>query len=165
MSKLIILKHDEIILKLDRIAWQITEEYYNEKEIIIIGIKARGFAVAELINAKLKTITDAKINLVELVIDKDNALESEVVIPDAENIRDKAIVLVDDVLNSGYTLAGAFKEILENKPKYVKVAVLANRDHKAFPIHADFVGISLATTLKEHISFEQKNGQMTVYLV
>ncbi|MFY0643405.1 MAG: phosphoribosyltransferase [Bacteroidia bacterium] len=165
MSKLQILKHDEIMLKLGRIAWQILEEFYESKNIVIIGIKSRGTAVAKLIETKLAQISKAEIEFIEFTIDKDKALTTTIEWSDEINLKGKAVVLVDDVLNSGITLAGALKEILSKEPKSVKVAVLANRDHKAFPIHADFVGISLATTLKEHISLVRENGNMAVYLV
>ena len=79
-------------------------------------------------------------------------------------IKKSAVVIVDDVLNSGITLSGVLSEVLKHEPNSVKVAVLANRDHKAFPIRADFVGISLATTLKEHISFVEENKKMAIYL-
>ena len=165
MSKLQILTHEEIMLKLDRIAWQILEEFYNSKQIVIIGIKARGTAVAKLIESKLSQISNAEIEFVEFDINKERALNSEISWSKQLSLKSKAVVLVDDVLNSGITLAGALKEVLSKEPKSVKVAVLANRDHKAFPIHADFVGISLATTLKEHISLEREKGKMAVYLV
>ena len=153
------------MLMLNRIAWQILEEFYEDKEIVIIGIKARGPAVANLINSKLSEISQAKIEFVEFSIDKENALTADIGWSKDVDIKGKAIVLVDDVLNSGITIAGALSEIFSKEPKSVKVAVLANRDHKAFPIHADFVGVSLATTLKEHISLERERGKMAVYLV
>ncbi len=164
MSKLVLLEHNEINLKLDRIAWQIAEEYFSEKKIAIIGLKSRGYRVASLIYNKLVGISEAQIELFELDIDKSNALLSDVKWDKSPKLKSKAVVLVDDVLNSGITLAGAMKHILNEEPKRLKVAVLANRDHKAFPIAADFVGVSLATTLKEHIAFVEAKGKMTVYL-
>jgi pyrimidine operon attenuation protein / uracil phosphoribosyltransferase len=74
------------------------------------------------------------------------------------------IILVDDVLNSGVTLAAALREILNYSPKSVRTAVLANRDHHKFPIQANYVGVSLATTLQENISYEVTDHQMSVWL-
>lgn len=165
MSKLKILEHEDIILKLDRIAWQIAEEFHREKEIIVLGIQERGSAIAELIHQKLVSICSGKISIAHLHIDKDKALESSVEIVPNLKLASKAVVIVDDVLNSGITMAAVFKRVLEEKPRYVKVAVLANRDHKSFPIHPDFVGISLATTVMEHISLVKEDNKMAVYLV
>ncbi len=165
MSKLKILDHKDIVLKLDRIAWQIAEEYHKEKEIVVLGIQERGSAIAKLIFDKLSDICSAKISLSHLHLNKDQALESEISIQPAVKLDSKAVVIVDDVLNSGITLAASFKRVIEGRPSKVKVAVLANRDHKAFPIHPDFVGISLATTVMEHISLVSEKGEMAVYLV
>lgn len=164
MSKIVLLKHHEIVLKLERIAWQIAEEFYGEKKILLIGLKSRGFTVAQRIQEHLEKISSMKVELVELSINKKAALSSEVKLSKDTQIKGSSVVLVDDVLNSGITLAGALAHILKMEPVAVKVAVLANRDHKAFPIHADFVGVSLATTLMEHISFVDSKGKMTVYL-
>lgn len=164
MSKTILLEHHQIKLKLDRMAWQIAEEFFNSKNIVIVGIENRGSKVAEIISTKLKEISSAQIELTGLSIDKEDPLSSEVGLTTDIKLTGKAVVMVDDVLNSGVTISGALSHILKFKPAAVKVAVLANRDHKAFPIHADFVGVSLATTTKEHIAFIEEKGNMTVYL-
>lgn len=164
MSKIVLLNHPEIVLKLERIAWQIAEEFYGEKKIILIGLKNRGFKVASRIHDHLSSISSVKLELVELSIDKKKALSSKVSLDKEVQLKDSNIVLIDDVLNSGITLSGALAFLLQKEPKSVKVAVLANRDHKAFPINADFVGVSVATTLMEHISFVDTKDKMTIYL-
>ncbi|MBR9859693.1 phosphoribosyltransferase [bacterium] len=164
MSRSLILNHHAIGLKLDRIAWQIAEEHFGKKEIIMVGLKDRGLQVAEMIYAKLQKITEAQVTLTSIEIDKSAPLSKSPVWTDQPKLSGKSVVLVDDVLNSGITLSGVLIEVLKHKPKSVKVAVLANRDHKAFPVEADFVGISLATTLKEHLSFVVENKEMSIYL-
>jgi len=62
------------------------------------------------------------------------------------------LVLVDDVLNSGTTLIYGVKHFLEVPLKKFKTAVLVNRNHKKYPIKADFKGISLSTSLHEHVN-------------
>ena len=165
MSKLPILNHNEIALKLDRLAWQMAEEHFGQDHLVMIGIKERGSRIAGLIHKKLTQIHKGQVELTEMEINKDAPLDQAPKWTNRPELEGKAVILVDDVLNSGATLAGAIHEILNYKPRSLKVAVLANRDHKAFPINADFVGISVATTVMEHISFEEKKGQMAVYLV
>ncbi len=164
MSKTLILSHNEISLKLDRIAWQILEEHYNETNIVLIGLLDRGANVAEKIKLRMQKHT--RINLISTTInvDKSNPLSSKAVIGNSSIIKNNPIILVDDVLNSGITMAGALKEVLAFNPKSVQTAVLANRDHHKFPIQANFVGISIATTLKEHITYSELEGEMEVTL-
>jgi pyrimidine operon attenuation protein/uracil phosphoribosyltransferase len=164
MGKSLILNHEEISLKLDRIAWQILEQHFGETEMLLVGLADRGFDVAVKIKARLEKIGDVQIKLTRISLDKTNALASEIRLDRSELVTNKAVILVDDVLNSGMTMAAALKEVLNHSPKTVKTAILANRDHHTFPIQANFVGISLATTVKEHISYEEIDGKMSVSL-
>jgi pyrimidine operon attenuation protein/uracil phosphoribosyltransferase len=164
MSKLPILKHEDISLKLDRIAWQILEDHYGEQEIIVVGIQEKGNIISNFIVDRLRNFSDLKITSTKIGVDKEAPLINPVDFDNPSIVSKQPVVLVDDVLNSGITMAAAVKEILKNNPKSLKVAVLANRDHHKFPVQANFVGISMATTLKEHITFQIKNNQMSVWL-
>ena len=164
MEKTLILNHDAITLKIDRLAVQILEDYFGEKSITIIGIEDRGSVLAKKIKEAIAKFNSTEINFVTLSLTKGDVFNHPVAISQPETIRDNAVVLVDDVLNSGKTMAVAVKEVLNYQPKSLKVCVLANRAHHQFPIQADFVGINLATTLKEHISFEEKENEMSVWL-
>ena len=161
MSSTLILDHQKIQQKITRIAFQIFEDHYDQKEIIIAGIAKNGFVFAQMLSKKLKDISDLDVKLVELKIDKKNPINSEISteLTDAD-IRNKCIVVVDDVLNSGKTLMYGIKHFLKAPVKNLSVAVLVNRSHKRYPVAADYVGLSLATTLKEHIevSFEDKKA-------
>jgi pyrimidine operon attenuation protein / uracil phosphoribosyltransferase len=164
MSKSLILTHEEISLKLDRIAWQILEHHYGEKNIVLVGLVDRGSEVAEKIKTRLEKFGSTTILYTHLHLDKLAGLASKVTIDDSTIITGNSIILVDDVLNSGITLAAALREVLCHSPKSVRTAVLANRDHHKFPIQANYVGVSLATTLQENISYEVTNGEMSVWL-
>lgn len=164
MEKSLILNHAQISLKLDRMAWQIIEELFNEKHIVLIGLVDKGTDVALKIKQRLEKYSSIQIELLTIVLDKENVFSSKITLENSERITDKAVVLVDDVLNSGITMAIALKETLKYQPKSIKTAVLANRDHHKFPIQANFVGISLATTVKEHISYEEHEGKMSINL-
>jgi pyrimidine operon attenuation protein/uracil phosphoribosyltransferase len=164
MGKLLVLDHDQISLKLDRIAWQIIERYYGEKEIILLGLSLRGTDIATKIQARIIKSSDLIVQLGTISLDKSKPLQEKVSIDLATKLERKSVLLVDDVLNSGSTMVAALREVLNHNPLSVRTAVLANRDHHKFPIQANFVGISLATTLKEHISYEEVAGKMSVSL-
>lgn len=160
-----ILTHEQIQHIVKRIAYQIYEANVDEEVIIVAGINGGGVNFAQKIVAMLKKITGVEIVLCKMDMDKKNPLKSGVStsIPE-EGYKNKSIVLVDDVLNSGTTLIYGTHHFLKTPIKQLKTAVLVNRNHKKYPIKADFKGISLSTSLNEHIKvvFESKND--AVYL-
>ena len=160
-----ILSHDQIQHKVKRIAYQIYEANVNEKEIIIAGIDGGGLNFAKKIQSVLKDITEAKIVLCKVSMNKENPLESGVQTSISEDdYTNKSIVLVDDVLNSGTTLIYGVHHFLKTPLKQLKTAVLVNRNHKKYPVKADYKGISLSTSLQEHIQVEFKSKNDSVYL-
>ncbi len=148
----VILDHDQIQHKIRRIAYQILESNVNEKEIIIAGIEKNGFVFAEKIKAMLEDISDASILLCRVQIDKKNPISTISTSIEVKDYENKALVLVDDVLNSGTTLIYGVKHFLDVPLKNFKTAVLVNRNHKKYPVKADFKGISLSTSLQEHVT-------------
>ncbi|WP_306014609.1 MULTISPECIES: phosphoribosyltransferase family protein [unclassified Allomuricauda] len=160
-----ILTHDQIQHITKRIAYQIYESNVDEDEIVVAGITGGGESFAKKIVTVLKKITDAHIVMCKMDMDKKNPLTSGVTTSLGEEAyKNKSIVLVDDVLNSGTTLIYGTHHFLKTPIKRLKTAVLVNRNHKKYPIKADFKGISLSTSLNEHIrvDFEPKNN--AVYL-
>lgn len=158
-----ILSHLQIQHKIERIAYQIYEANVNEEEIIIAGIDGGGLQFAKKIVSKLKKITEAKITLCKLSMDKTNPLKSGVSTSlSEEEFINKSIVIVDDVLNSGTTLIYGVHHFLKTPLKQLKTAVLVNRNHKKYPVKADFKGISLSTSLHEHVNvhFETNNDRV-----
>ena len=164
MQETLILNHQEISFKLDRIAWQILEQHYNEERLVLVGLAENGTDIAKKLETCISKFRDIKVITITLSLDKRTPLTSKVEVLNSEALSNSAVILVDDVLNSGITMAAALKEILNHNPKSVRTAVLANRDHHKFPIQANYVGISLATTLQEHISYSEKEGEMTICL-
>lgn len=160
-----ILTHEQIQHIAKRIAYQIYETNVDEKEIIIAGINGGGMSFAKKIAAILKKITDADIILCKMDMDKKNPLKSGVnTSMDEQEYTNKSIVLVDDVLNSGTTLIYGTHHFLKTPIKQLKTAVLVNRNHKKYPIKADFKGISLSTSLNEHIKVVFEANNDAVYL-
>jgi pyrimidine operon attenuation protein/uracil phosphoribosyltransferase len=160
-----ILTHDQIQHIAKRIAYQIYETNVDEKEIVVAGVNGGGNDFAKKIVTILKKITEAQIVLCKVSMDKKDPLKSgvETSIPE-DAYTNKSIVLVDDVLNSGTTLIYGVHHFLKTPIKQLKTAVLVNRNHKKYPIKADFKGISLSTSLNEHIKVEFKPKNDIVYL-
>ena len=160
-----ILSHDQIQHKIKRIAYQIYEANVNETEIVIAGIEGGGLKFAKKLSTVLEVITEAKITLCTVKMDKKNPLKSGVTTSIAtEDYTNKSVVLVDDVLNSGSTLIYGVFHFLKVPLRQLKTAVLVNRNHKKYPVKADYKGISLSTSLQEHIEVEFKSKNDAVYL-
>jgi pyrimidine operon attenuation protein / uracil phosphoribosyltransferase len=138
--------------KITRIAYEIIENNFKEKTIVIAGLDGQGYLLAKQIAAELGKISSVKINLVKVSLDKFSPQQSEVKL-DVENkdIKKKCIVLVDDVLNTGRTLAYGMKPFLNIEVKKIEVAVLVNRSNTLFPITPTYTGYELATTLTDHV--------------
>jgi pyrimidine operon attenuation protein / uracil phosphoribosyltransferase len=152
MSKNIILTNLQIEHTTRRIAYQIYETFVEEEEIVIAGITANGFVFAEKIAQVLATISTIKISLCEVNINKQNPEFLITTSLTKELYSNRGLVLVDDVLSSGTTLIYAVRHFLDVPLKKFKTAVLVDRNHKKFPIKADFKGISLSTSLLEHVN-------------
>jgi pyrimidine operon attenuation protein/uracil phosphoribosyltransferase len=155
----IILNHQQITHKIKRLAWQIYEDNMESKQLYIAGVDNRGMYLAEQIANELRLISDLKVELINIVIDRNNfepSFYSEFNIAD---IREQSLVVVDDVLNTGKTLISAFLPLLQRQVAKIRIAVLASRSYRAFPVKADFVGISMATTIQEHLLFDDSNPQ------
>lgn len=150
-SKQVILTHQEISHKIRRIAYQIYESNVDENEVVLAGIESNGFTLAQMLKSTLETISDLKITLCRVVIDKKAPLAPVNTSLEAEDYTNKSLVLIDDVLNSGSTLIYGVKHFLNVPLKQFKTAVLVNRNHKKYPVKADFKGISLSTSLHEHV--------------
>ena len=156
----IILTHKEIAHKTKRIAYQIFETFVNDEEVILAGIANNGYIFAQKIATELALISDLKITLCEVKINKQNPQDNITTSIPAADYQNKSLVLIDDVLSSGTTLIYGVKHFLEVPLSKFKTAVLVDRNHKKYPVKADFKVISLSTSLQEHIQvvFEDNNS-------
>ncbi|HOY29609.1 MAG TPA: phosphoribosyltransferase family protein [Flavobacteriales bacterium] len=163
-SKTIVLDHDRVQRKITRIVHQLHEEYHVEGGIILVGVAPRGYTLAKRLQNALHESTGLRAELVELKLDKDQPLEKPAKLSvDTAVLRDRVVVLVDDVLMSGRTLMHAASFLVQVPLKKLTTVVLVDRRHRAYPIRADIVGLTLSTTLQEHISVEFGKKD-TVYL-
>ncbi|MEZ4854063.1 phosphoribosyltransferase domain-containing protein [Flavobacterium sp.] len=160
----IILNQSEINHKIKRISYQIYETFVNEKEIVIAGIASNGSILAQKIVAELQQISDLNVSLCEVVVDKKNPQNEITTSLNENDYRNKGLVLVDDVLNSGTTLIYAVKHFLNVPLTKFKTVVLVDRNHKKYPVKADFKGISLSTSLHNHIQVVFNENDSYAYL-
>lgn len=165
-NRTLILNSTQIEQRIDRLAWQIYEHCSDEKQIIVAGIASSGHELAKRICKVLESVSPIKTELIEVKLDKEDPLKKPVVTGlSSTDLSQKTIVVVDDVSNSGRTLMYGVKHFLETPVKAVLTLVLVDRDHNRYPVKTNFVGLSLATTLQEHISVElSTTGNDAVYL-
>src|SRR5215213_8482431 len=138
--------------KLRRMAYEILEHNADENGIILAGIREHGSVIAKCIQKILGEISQLRTELINLSLDKKSP--GEVKLEPQVDLNGKVVILVDDVSNSGKTLTYALKPFLQSHPKKIQTLVLVERRHTAFPVQPDYVGLSVATTLQEHIYVE-----------
>ena len=157
----VILDKKQIAHKIKRIAYQIYETNVDETEVVIAGIQTNGFLLAKKLKIEVEKISPIKVMLCEVLIDKKNPTRPIETSLKQEEYKNKSLLLVDDVLHSGTTLIYGVKHFLEVPLKQFKTAVLVDRNHKKYPVKADFKGISLSTSLNENVSviFEKNNDR------
>lgn len=144
--------------KLRRIALEIIENNAGTEELVLAGIRDNGSAIARVLQAIIAEYSSVKTVLIELSLDKRTPRAIELSQP--LNFDNKTIIVVDDVANSGKTLLYAMKPFLEYQPARIQTAVLVGRSHNSFPVYPDYVGLSIATTLQEHIFVEVEEGKV-----
>jgi pyrimidine operon attenuation protein/uracil phosphoribosyltransferase len=165
MDKNIILSNQEIEHTIKRIAYQIYETFVDEEEIVLAGIASNGFVFAKKIAEVLHAISTLKVSLCEVTMNKQEPSSLVSTSLSKAEYTNKGLVLVDDVLNSGTTLIYAVRYFLEVPLKKFKTAVLVDRNHKKYPVKADFKGISLSTSSLEHVQVVfDENGNSYAYL-
>lgn len=152
--------------RINRLAWQVVELCNDETDLIMAGIASNGYQLAQRLIPAIEAIAPIRIQLVELNINKEAPLDKPVQIQlSSTELHDKTIIVVDDVSNSGRTLMYGVKPFLEHPVRRILTLVLVDRDHNRFPVKTNFVGLSLATTLPEHIRVEfSGHNEAAVYL-
>lgn len=154
-AKTVVLDHDRVQRKLERIAHQLHEENHEESGIVIVGVAQRGYVMATRLADRLQGIVGMDVVLAKLTLDKEAPLDAPVKLSvDVGSLRDRVVVLVDDVLMSGRTLMHAAAYLVQVPLKKLTTVVLVDRRHRTYPIRADIVGLTLSSTMQEHISVE-----------
>ena len=147
-----ILDRKQILQKTRRIAFEIYENNFEEEEIILAGIYDRGYLFAEMLKKEIEKISQLKVVLVKIVLEKFSPSQNDISLDCSEDmLKSKSIIVVDDVLNTGRTLIYCLKPFLELAIKSLQIAVIVDRSHRLFPISANYTGYALSTTIHEHI--------------
>lgn len=157
--KNIILESNDIVNKIRRISFEIIEKNIEEKDIYLIGILPNGKYLSEKIKFYIEDNSSLNVRLYLIDIDKENLSVKSILPKEAiGEIKNKVIVLVDDVMNSASTFMYSIKEILNYQPKEIQIAVLIERYYKNFPISPNFKGLELSTSKSEHVKVELQNS-------
>src|SRR6478672_8387859 len=145
--------------KLQRLALEVAEQLSgDEAPLILIGIRKSGSVIAEKIGALLKPYVKVPVQIISVSFDKQ--LPKEISLTEEPDFTDKNILVIDDVTNSGKTLLYAIKPLLNFYPRRIQTLVLIERMHKLFPIKPDYVGLSVATTMQDHIHVQVSNNEV-----
>jgi len=151
-KKVLILNQEQIQKKTMRIAYQLLEDNFEEKSVVLVGIADRGYVFAQRLKLALEQISSLDILLIKVILDKTSStLNAQTDIP-VEQAKDKVVILVDDVLSSGRTLAYGMGVFFNVPLRKMRSVVLIDRSHHKFPIFSDFSGLKLSTILKEHVT-------------
>ena len=165
MDKKKILDYQSIKKKIRRISLQILESNIDRDEIIIAGIDLNGFIIAKKISQEISKISEINIKLCNVKIDKKNPLNDISTSLNFDDYQNKNIVVIDDVLNSGATLMYSVKYFLNTEIKGLKTAVLVDRNHKKYPIKADFKGLSLSTSIQSKVEVVIDEEKIEAFLL
>jgi pyrimidine operon attenuation protein/uracil phosphoribosyltransferase len=162
----IILNHIQIQQKINRLGHQIIENCFEEPTIYIGGICGNGYVLAEKLGNIITNSSDQNVVVFEIIVDKEEPWNHKINLNIDETLLKNAyIFIVDDVLNSGKTMQYSLLKILERPTKSIKTVALVDRTHRRYPIKADFVGLSLSTTLKERVEIELNDTEAKAYLI
>ncbi|WP_270474990.1 bifunctional pyr operon transcriptional regulator/uracil phosphoribosyltransferase PyrR [Clostridium cochlearium] len=145
-----------------RIAHEIIEKNKDVEDLVIVGIKRRGYPLAKRIAENIQKIEGKSIPVgsVDITLYRDDLskkydqpkIEDENIAVDVEN---KKVIIVDDVIYTGRTVRAAIDAIFHNgRPKMIQLAVVVDRGHRELPIRADYVGKNIPTSRNELVSVE-----------
>jgi pyrimidine operon attenuation protein/uracil phosphoribosyltransferase len=158
-EKKYILNKEVAAKKLQRMAYEVLEKNIDEKKIILAGIPENGTVIAKTIQRTLENISSLQTELISISFDKRNP--KEIVLSRQMDFNNEVIIVIDDVVSSGKTLLYSLKPFLDYQPKKIQTLVLVERSYKNFPVTPDYVGLSISTTLQEHIFVEVQGNEVS----
>tara|TARA_B100001029_G_scaffold27249_1_gene19619 strand:+ start:887 stop:1372 length:486 start_codon:yes stop_codon:yes gene_type:complete len=154
----VILNSNQISQKIKRLSYELYENNLEEKKVILFGINSNGNILSNRVKKNLDNLFSVNIESYNLKIDVNNSTLNKLDL-ERDSLNGKVVIIVDDVLNSGKTIAYSINLILPFYPKKIEVAVLVDRSHKKFPILAKYSGVKLNTTINEHVKIDLKKNE------
>lgn len=147
-------------------AFEIAESNFENEKIYFLGINNNGYNFASMLLKALQKITDKELVLSRISLKPRNPVEADIKTElDKNLLNGQAIIVVDDVANTGRTLFYAMEVLMDVLPVKVETAVLVDRMHKQFPVSVNYVGMTLATTIQDNIKVDLKEkGSYSVNL-
>lgn len=173
--KAVLLDEKAIKRSLIRISHEIIEKNKGVEDIVLIGIKRRGYPLAERISECIENIEGIKVPVGSLDItlyrdDLTNISEMPKVKNDQLDleVKGKKVIIIDDVLYTCRTARAAIDAIIDlGRPSAIQLAVLIDRGHKELPIRADYVGKNVPTSKDEIVKVEieeiDENDSVKIY--
>lgn len=155
-----ILKKEKIDKIMIRLAYEIAERNVGEEEIILVGIQENGSVIARKLKELVQQVFKGRIHILDVAVDN-KRYPQRIELSEKQNFDQKVIIVVDDVANSGKTMLYVLGLFLQDHPRNIQTLALVDRTHKAFPVHTDYFGYAVATTLEEHIFVEVNKGEIT----
>ena len=169
-----IMDDKQVARSITRIAHEIIERNKGVSDLALVGVITRGAPMAQMLADKIERFEGVKVpcGSVDISLYRDDIEEiSEMPVVNGTNIdfdvKDKRVVLCDDVLYTGRTARAAMEAVLKlGRPKCIQLAVLVDRGHRELPLRADYVGKNVPTTLSEMIAvrFVPTDGEQNVVL-
>lgn len=169
-----VLTKEEIGRAVTRISHEILEKNKGSRNLVIIGIRTRGYVLAKRIIRAINGIdgVDLPVGALDITLYRDDlsVVSEQPVIHKTEidfDIEKKIVILVDDVLYTGRTIRCALDALIDfGRPKSIQLAILIDRGHRELPIRADYVGKNLPTSQKElvQLKLEEIDGEDSVFI-
>lgn len=161
-----ILDQQQIQQKITRLGHQLIEVAFDQEVIYLGGIVGNGYVLAQLLADVIAQNSALRVVCFEIKLNKDEPWSEAITFSiDQKDLKNSYIVLIDDVVNSGKTMQYALLKFLEQATKAIKTVALIDRQHRRYPIKTDFAGLSLSTTLKNHVEvdFNKSNAKVFLY--
>jgi pyrimidine operon attenuation protein/uracil phosphoribosyltransferase len=174
LKKATILTKEEISRAITRISHEILEKNKDSGGLAIVGIRSRGFFIAERISVSINNLEgkELPVGALDITLYRDDlsVVSQQPMVHKTEidfDIEGKNVILVDDVLYTGRTIRCALDALIDfGRPKTIQLAVLVDRGHRELPIRADYVGKNLPTSQKEavQVKLEEMDGEDIVFI-
>jgi pyrimidine operon attenuation protein/uracil phosphoribosyltransferase len=156
----LILDDSDVENKIHRIGLEILEDNTDESKITLFGISDNGKLIAKKLVSYINKISDIETVLIEVVIENGPPEYTGKL-----NILNESIIIVGDVSQTGKTLQIVISNLMMHKPSKIKTSVIINRDQTMYPVKIDYVGLSLSTSVNEHVDvMVDKKNRFSVYL-